>query len=415
MVYVPTSFSTPKGPVITDDLECPSCKYNLKGLREGAPCPECGFAIGRVVDDDTTKIGGFWGRVLALLESGHTPGIGSSLTEAPRSYLHQLSFACRIMQAAMVLCLALPAAAWITIKFGADRENVVLGLSMSFLLPACLWAWGTWVMSAPRKTRELTTGASKEWASTRFAIRSTQTFWMFGAAVISLRAWADSMGLALPGPEWLWIVATALPITIAFIGLTWVTLYAARIAEWANDIDMADRLRLASLGVFFAPPIILLSIGVTFTFGVALMQFFAAALGVLASLLPFAWVIQMVIATMQFISMAKWAQVNADTIADRDERMAQKAAKNYEQAQRAKQQAKTREQPLPMVPPASQPATRVAPKQVIGAKTSAPQQPAAPKPAAVQQSPAPETFDLAPPYDAGNAPGKRVVRHDKAT
>ncbi|MFO0858292.1 MAG: hypothetical protein U0640_13165 [Phycisphaerales bacterium] len=402
MVYVPTSFSTPKGPVITDDRECPNCKYNLKGLREGQACPECGFASGRAVgDDETSSIGGFWGKVLSLLESGHTPGIGSSLTEAPRSYLHQLSFACRIMQAALVLCLAFPAAALLAIKLGADRSSIFLALSMSFLMPACLWAWGTWVMSAPRRTRELASNSSKEWSSTRKAIRSTQIFWMVGAAVFSVRAWASASNLALPGPEWAWLVALLVPLTVAFIGLTWVTLYAARIAEWANDIDMADRLRLASLGVLFAPPIILLAVGVTFTFDVALMQFFAAAMGVLASLLPLAWLIQLIFATMQFISMAKWAQVNADTIAERDERMVAKAQQNYAKANRVKEAA----EPLPFAPTLNR--AHVQAKPQVARPAAAPQKTAA----ATQKET--DTFELAPPAPPAKST-PRVVRHDKA-
>lgn len=244
---------------------------------------------------------------------------------------------------------------------------------------------------------------NKEWASTRRAIRATQVFWMIGAAVLSVRAWANSSGLTLAGPEWAWIVAQAAPITIGFIGLTWVTLYAARIAEWANDIDMADRLRLASLGVFFAPPIILLAVGVTFTFDVALMQFFAAAMGVLASILPMAWVIQLIIATMQFISMAKWAQVNADTIAERDERMIEKAQRNYEKAARSKQAP----DPLPIAPSLNRPAQQ--------ARQKPPTRSVVAPPASQSKQPTPvskETFDLAPPYDAKSGP--RIVRHDKA-
>ena len=30
---------------VASDLECPSCRYNLRGLLRGGACPECGLAI----------------------------------------------------------------------------------------------------------------------------------------------------------------------------------------------------------------------------------------------------------------------------------------------------------------------------------------------------------------------------------
>jgi hypothetical protein len=120
---------------------------------------------------------------------------------------------------------------------------------------------------------------------------------------------------------------------IGFLGLSAVGLYAANIADWATDTGLCDRLRLASLGVFFAPPIIVLSVYCSLVFSDPAAKFFAGIMGLLASLLPIAWLIQLVVATMQFTSMASWAQINADTKLDRDRRLADKAARERVRAE----------------------------------------------------------------------------------
>ena len=340
MVYIPTNLSLKgTGATITRDLECPGCEYNLKGLRYGGHCPECGAAIGLRPGDDSQPTSdvshsGFWGRVLAMIEPHHTPGITAGLTEAPLGYLHRLSLACRLMQAALILIPVLPLAGLLVIKLGADADKVWPLAGIASLMPAALWAFGVWVMVSPRRTRELRGElAHREWLGTRRAARFTQCCWLPASAVLAIISLAAFKGTALPGPPIAWTIAMGAFAAIGFLGLSPVGLYASNIADWANDTGLCDRLRLASLAVFFAPPVIVLSIYCAMVFDNPAGRFFAGIMGLLACLLPIAWLIQLVVATMQFISMATWAQINADTRLERDQRLAEKAARDRARAE----------------------------------------------------------------------------------
>ena len=46
-VSAPVAPDTPGNAlVLRDDVACEACRYNLRGLSEGGPCPECGHAVG---------------------------------------------------------------------------------------------------------------------------------------------------------------------------------------------------------------------------------------------------------------------------------------------------------------------------------------------------------------------------------
>jgi hypothetical protein len=188
-------------------------------------------------------------------------------------------------------------------------------------------------MVAPRRTRQLRADqADREWRMSRRLARGTQAFWLPAAAILALICVSSIKSVALPGPPIAWTLAMCGFSLVGFLGLAPVGLYAAHIADWGNDTGLSDRLRLASLGVFFAPPVIVLSVYCSLVFSDPAAMFFAGIMGLLASLLPIAWLFQLVIATMQFTSMATWAQVNADTILERDQRLAEKAARDRARA-----------------------------------------------------------------------------------
>jgi len=351
-VYIATNFQGPLGGKIERDIECPGCGYNLRGLRYGAFCPECGLGIGKRPGDDASEsmpdFLGFWGRVLWLIEPKHTPGITSSLIDAPLRYLHSLSLACRFMQIALILLAILPITAIVVIKFGLAQDKAWAMAAIASLLPAGLWASGVWVMAAPRRMREMRTQlAAREWRTSRIIVRVTQCAWLPASAMLSIIGIAALQSFTLPVPSKIWTWVMAGFAIVGFLGLSALGLYASRIADWANDNSLSDRLRLASLGVFFAPPIIVSTVLAALFFDTDVARAFFAIIGLLACIIPIAWLIQLVVATMQFISLANWAQINADTILERDQRFAENAARNLARVAREHQPPN----PIDMAPP----------------------------------------------------------------
>ena len=46
---MPRNTETDDNGRLTSDLICPSCRYNLRGIRQNGACPECGFSIEKAI------------------------------------------------------------------------------------------------------------------------------------------------------------------------------------------------------------------------------------------------------------------------------------------------------------------------------------------------------------------------------
>lgn len=184
--------------VITTDRPCPGCNYNLKGLRKGGKCPECGRPIG-----------------------GKASGrFADNITHASPRYL-------RTLRAGLLLmCAAIPV------------------FCVPLLSPA-LWAAGVWVAMTRRPTDEHTTpDAILDTPRLRTANR-----WLamapLGGSVVYTLANLLGAGWLRTGLE---IVAAAVSIVgaAAFVPLS---VYLSALADWASYESVAGRFRATAWGI----------------------------------------------------------------------------------------------------------------------------------------------------------------------
>ncbi|HYF15093.1 MAG TPA: hypothetical protein VD971_08500 [Phycisphaerales bacterium] len=379
-----------RGPARELDAACPACGYNVRGVPRNLPCPECGHDVGNFGLREAYEPTGLWARVIEFLMPAPAPGTDRSLIDAPLSYLHRLSRGARIMQWGLLAVLALLIGGVVA---GRARPPFWCWWLAGSIVPAMLWAVGAWIIVAPRTVGRGAVVITKdsEWRTSRTVARVSQTFWVPAALLGAGGAIAHWRGgaMSLPYLGWLgqpFVMPVALGV-LAFIGLTALGIYAANLADWAMDTSLADRLRVATLGIFAAPPVLILSGFVAASFGSAGARTIAVGIAFLACIPPLAWLAQMIVATVQFISLSTWAETNADAILHRDLRSIERA-----QERQRRQDEALAKPPVELSPPPG--ATRKLGTHVI-----------------VAASAGDAPIDLAP--DSANPAQPPAVRHEK--
>lgn len=208
--------------VIDSQRPCANCGYDLVGLRTGDRCPECATPIG------------------ASLFAN------DSLATAPLSFLGPFSRGCMLFAASAPFLLGF---------FGATVWRLVDGLSIRIpgagaFLAAIGWTIGMFLATIPftasRSGRAAPTGTPDDWNILRLIVRCSQACWP--ACVLALLAVSALLpaGGGTPAAKSFMLIA-ALTFLAGAIGLCAVQIYFIRIAIWAGDDELADRLKLFPL------------------------------------------------------------------------------------------------------------------------------------------------------------------------
>lgn len=228
-VQLPPS-STFKGERILKDRLCGRCDYNLKGLRVGDPCPECGAVI-----QGATGI----------------RGIRDNLADAPMSYLRSLVLGCWCMAAGVVVAIigtfvAMPRLAnWYGPGFAA--------------LGSAAWVLGVWIVTQrERHNAPADAELADRYAQLRWVNRISQSGWAIASLILliwagfSMAQYQAQLVGGTPVPTWpaqlaafgYWGV-----VLIALLGLAPLCVQIASIADWAGHTDLSARLRVSAWGI----------------------------------------------------------------------------------------------------------------------------------------------------------------------
>jgi hypothetical protein len=196
--------------IIAEDRPCRRCGYNIRGLRVGGRCPECGTAV-RVV-----------GR----------PRGEAAINDAPIEHLHAL----RTGSLLMLLGGPVGTAAFVV---AIQTEQVSNGnaFTASIGLVATLgllaWAVGAWMVHSPAPSPR-TTKARSAWPTTNRLLAF--------APVVTCGCLYLQLFFG-PRPEWL--IAAAIMLVVSLAGFLSFCYYASSLCLWAGDDETAERFRVS--------------------------------------------------------------------------------------------------------------------------------------------------------------------------
>lgn len=298
----PTTFDASR---IEHDRACPSCGYNVRGLRVGDRCPECATPItgGAVARSDT-------------------------LGSAPVEYLHQFARGSMLMgvAAAPFFGLLLLAA-----FLGRGGGSLLLGATALAAICSIAWAIGVQLATAPRPAHEDSPRAAEEsWSVLRMITRVSQ--WAF---VVSQLCWAGaaqitvSVGGLNPAAKLLFGMGL-LFAAVGAVGLCFLLAYMIRIAHWADDTELVDRLKLipALLAISFFILLIASVVGPQLGGGIISFMLVPIAGVSLLTLMYSVWVTAST--CWRFGSLGFWSLENRKTALSSDQRRSARIVKRID-------------------------------------------------------------------------------------
>ncbi|MCE7974754.1 MAG: hypothetical protein DYG92_10620 [Leptolyngbya sp. PLA1] len=297
---------------IHEHRQCHRCGYDLIGLKSGDRCPECGVPI------------------------RFNPGrVGESMTEAPKAYLTSLAAAAWKL---VVGCAAGVGLSVLLVFLLRGSSTVSMAVAVMAAGSAGLWWWGVMGLCKPRQTTQPTTvNLEQEWKWLRVLSRCSQAGWPVAYGLIVIGT-VLAMGFAKrfgpgagPGPvSSAYLVAGAVAAVVAFAGLVPLSIFMSCLADWANDLGLGRRLRMAPFALAGSLPLGLIEVVlVMYSLGRARIVFIMPlivlfGLGFLALFGYFA------LALYQFAELCTWAVKNSDAASDRDARLGVAIAKRIE-------------------------------------------------------------------------------------
>jgi hypothetical protein len=302
-MVLPPNLSTNFAAPIGGDLPCRRCSYNLRGLKKGDRCPECGTPI----------------------TGGPSSRVGWLLTDAPLDYLSRFARGCVLMLfGAAVLVTAW---AWTILKLSFSG---VFSTPAAFggIIGGIAWAVGVFTVTAPRPPGPERTDTHAEWHWLRATNRVLQCGWALGFAFLLPVALSPT-----PANMAMNLIAGGLLLFTAFVGLAPLAIHLARFADWANDASLAQRLRMAPLALLISAILgIVGALTAPFLASALFRMIGAPALVVGGGIFVFC-AAQFGIALFQFASMGYWALATGAHTAKVDRRRSARIVKRIDGAQ----------------------------------------------------------------------------------
>lgn len=290
-----------QGPtIILGDRACIDCGYNLRGLKIGGVCPECGRSI------EAKK---------------SAPRYSDQLVQAPIGWLEAFSMG------ALLMFLAALGLVIMTIAL-LFYSGPVMVLIIGFISLA--WFGGVWLVTRPRPMLAATVVNTRlEWSGARVAARLTQACWPL-ASIGILLAVVLRQGAAPGAAVGVASVSGSLLGLVALGGLAPLCVMLARIAEWAEDSSLAQGFRgsASTLGVCG----IIIGLAVFQSFTGVLTGFLGGFLGAVQAgffvLLAFFPPAYFLLCLFRLQHMARWAVWNHVAAEARMDRFKARAAAN---------------------------------------------------------------------------------------
>jgi len=199
-------------PIIETDRECVGCGYNLRGLRVGITCPECGMP--------TTAI----------------PGADDPLSTMPTRVIVAFVRGCWVASICIVLTIGVVIAARFPAVNPSFSRMALIGVSILWF-GAVLWL--TPAFSIPQAVAR---GFSQR-SRLRRATRWLQLGWII-ASVASFQAGTTgtSWSALLNSAQWLGFIS-------GIAGIVMLSILLERLSDWTRDTDAARMFNWAMWGL----------------------------------------------------------------------------------------------------------------------------------------------------------------------
>ncbi|MFZ4572780.1 MAG: hypothetical protein ACOYN0_00190 [Phycisphaerales bacterium] len=328
MSRLPPNLSRPNvdASAIIDDRACERCGYNLRGLKVADRCPECATPIRPYLASPSDTLGGASVEFLRVFARG---SMLMGATAFPFFALFCATLWCRPGSKAFAPLVG----------FG-----VLLGTA---------WSIGVYLTTTPRPgyTGQLHRPKEEQWNKSRTGTRLTQ--WAWPAAMVCWLGAAQIPAPAAAPPAAVVLLATGvLCALVGTIGLGFVILYLIRIALWADDTELADRLKLVPV-LSVVSLVLLIAAGVIGPMlGGGVVTFSLIPIAGCASLFLVYSLWSLIGVSWRLATIGSWALNNRETELDSAQRRSARIVNRIEGGQTRSRRAAPRP-PAPPPPPSS--------------------------------------------------------------
>lgn len=359
--YIPGFSGRPKQ--LATEAACGQCGYELHGLRDAARCPECGHV---------------------LIGTTRAAFAGGSMIEAPMAYLRTFVLGCWLLVAGGILTFILAP----LVRYAGEQVELAASFAVVGLTT---WVWGVWVITRPRQLGKPSThNTQREWSTVRLLARWAHVGVALGAALFALgqvmhttavQAWMNAPGAinvpigqlnaAMPTRTpvmWGLQVVGAILMLGGLVGPAMLGVYMARLADWANDDDLATRLRAAVFAMIGGPILMVIFLWLVPLTKFPPLIFLGLPLGWLGLVAFVVGVGMFIWNTLVFVDMGRWAISNAKAFHAAQMAVMEKKAALY----RSLSVPEPANDALDVMPPLSTTDTPPAPPRSLGRHVIAP-------------------------------------------
>jgi hypothetical protein len=278
-----------RGEPIEQDRQCEYCGYNVRGLRYGAACPECGTPIRYRRDPDL------------------------AFHEMPLPVIKGFRLTCWMA----ILAIGLIPAVLLT---GAGIAGSSLGLAL-LGVSVSLWLIAVWRLTQPLDLPQ----AIVHGFSPRSRLRNAARWLQFGWAVALGSVAANQAQATLVFPATVFDSLTVVGVLIGVVGIGPLALFLARFAAWVRNEFAAKAFTTAVWGVLCLGPFVLL-LPVTVAIPGALVVFFVPLVTAAIVLLLLVSVAAFPVGLYSLSRSVGWSVIHAVDRTDRDRRLHERMA-----------------------------------------------------------------------------------------